>query len=442
MALRTRARSGRLLAVVVAAAAFVAALGGGVAMAADTTQQLDPAAVQQLFNQLQTSPVIEETCSGCHGNIADTDNYSSEIIFTHANHIMLQCSSCHTRFPHRPEGTSRPKMQGCFDCHGLRHGPMGVLATGNCPDCHKTPRERMRPSFHTWDWRGKPHVQPSLDEGNTKCAMCHTLDQCNTCHLNEGISWEPKGEWAYDSSKGCLDCHGQPLLQKQGLAGAKSFQVSGLEESVHQDLTCQKCHQDYRYDDKPSGSPLWTINVSSACESCHANPNTGDAKKDERLSKPVADYKKSIHYEKLTGGKSDSATCGSCHGGHFIFSTQDELGKARMHRASYRVCARCKQHGTAYDTYDDYYHGRAYKQGAADAPACWDCHNAHDIQPKSKPASTVNSVNIAKTCGTEGCHSSTSQQFGASAAELIHQKAQAQEDNWLLRQIANVKARF
>ncbi len=442
MALRTRARTGRLLAVVAAVAALVAALGGGVAFAADETQQLDPAAVQQLFNQLQSSPVIEETCSGCHGNIADTDNYASEVIFTHANHIMLQCSACHTRFPHRPEGTSRPTMQGCFNCHGLQHGPMGELATGECSDCHKTPRERLRPTSHAWDWRGKPHVQPANEQGTTRCAMCHTLDQCDQCHMAEGIDWKPAGEWAYDSSKGCLDCHGQPLLQKQGLAGAKSFQVSGLEDSVHQDLTCQQCHQDYRYDEKPSPSPLWTINASKACETCHANPNTGDEEKDKRLSEPVAAYNKSVHAEKLAEGDTDSATCGSCHGGHFIFSTETELGQARMHRASYRVCARCKQHGEAYDTYDDYYHGRAYKEGAADAPACWDCHNSHDIQPAGNPTSAVNSANIAETCGTEGCHSNTSEQFGADAAELIHKKAEAQQDNWLLQQIANIKARF
>jgi hypothetical protein len=112
-----------------------------------------------------------------------------------------------------------------------------------------------------------------------------------------------------------------------------------------------------------------------------------------------------------------------------------------MHQASFRVCARCKQHGEAYDTYDDYYHGRAYKAGAPDAPACWDCHGSHKVLKKGKPDSAVHTSNIGETCGTEGCHKGSSEKFGAEAAALIHDKAQAQEENPLLRFIANLTGR-
>ena len=441
MAHSNKARPGRLLAIALAAAALLAALGGGTAFAADEELSLDPAAVQQLFQELQSSPVIQQTCSGCHGNIADTDNYSSEIIFTHANHIMLQCSSCHTRFPHRPEGTSRPVMKGCFDCHGLSHGPMGELATGECSDCHQTDAARLRPAFHTYDWSGKAHVAPANAEFNTRCAMCHTDPAtCTDCHDNLGIKWSP-AKWGYDSGAGCLSCHGNPLLQKQGLAGGKSFEVSGLEQSVHQDLTCQECHNDFNYDETPPATQLWTLNASKACADCHTNPNTGDAELDKRLSEPVELYNKSIHATALEDGKTDSATCGSCHGGHFIYSTETVAGQARMHQSSYRVCARCKQHGDEYDTYDDYYHGKAYKTGAPDAPACWDCHMSHDILPQDDPVSAVSDENVGDTCATEGCHTGSSDEFGAEAAALIHQKAQAEQENPLLRLIANLTGR-
>ncbi len=167
-------------------------------------------------------------------------------------------------------------------------------------------------------------------------------------------------------------------------------------------------------------------------------PDTGDAEKDKKLSEPVALYNKSIHATALKDGNTDSATCGSCHGGHFIYSTDNALGAARMHGSSYRVCARCKQHGDEYDTYDDYYHGKAYKAGAPDAPACWECHESHDILPKSDPESSVNAANVGETCGQEGCHKGSSEEFGTEAAALIHQKAQAQQDNPLLRLIANL----
>lgn len=443
MDLRYGVRPGRLLAIVVALVAFTVALGGGVAFAEEEID-LDSAAVQRLFDKLQASPVTGETCDRCHGSITDTDNYASEIIFTHANHIMLQCSSCHTRFPHRPEGTSRPTMKGCWDCHGVRHGPMGELATGECNDCHLTEKERLRPSFHQWDWSGKPHVEPSNKEFNTKCAMCHEPASCVDCHEAEGIEWEP-ASWDYDSSgagsMGCLACHGNSLLSKQGLTGAKSYQVTGVEDSVHQSVTCQQCHVDYRYDDKPSATPLWTVNASYACADCHASANTGDAEKDERLSAPVDAYNKSVHAAAIADGQLDSATCGSCHGGHFIYSTETDLGKQRMHLSAYRVCARCKQHGDDYDTYDDYYHGKAYKASNPDAPSCWDCHGSHDILATADASSLVNSSNVGETCGQEGCHSGSSEKFGSAAAKLIHEKTSEEAENPILKFINGLKGR-
>ncbi len=437
MAPRFRARPGRLLAIALSAAAFIAVLGGSVAFAADQPVQLDPATLQQLFQQLQSSPVISESCGACHGNIADTDNYSSEIVFTHANHIMLQCSSCHTKFPHRPEGTARPTMKGCSDCHGLKHGPMGELASGKCEDCHKTPKERLRPGFHTYDWAGKPHVKPAEKEFNSNCAMCHTPASCDDCHQAKGINWAPD-DWAYNSGDGCNVCHGNAFLQKQAISGSKSYQVSGVKDSAHQDYTCQDCHVDFRYDDKPAATPLWTVNAGQACADCH------EKQKDKRLSDPVAEYDKSTHAKAIEDGNFDSATCGSCHGGHFIARTMNNpLEATRLQGAAYRVCARCHNDpdspgGPRYDTYNDYYHGRAYKKGAPDAPACWDCHGSHKILPSTDPESSMSAENRGDTCGQKGCHRGSTQEFGTEASALIHQKTTAEAENPLLRLIANI----
>ncbi len=126
-------------------------------------------------------------------------------------------------------------------------------------------------------------------------------------------------------------------------------------------------------------------------------------------------------------------------GGHFIYSTATEAGKLRMHGSAYRTCARCKQHGDDYATYNDYYHGRAYKNGASDAPACWQCHEAHGVLPSNNPASSVSSKNVGATCGQEGCHKGSSEEFGAAAGELIHRTGEAQEENALLQLIARVR---
>jgi hypothetical protein len=187
MSLHNRARTHRL-AIALAIAAFVASFAvSSAALAADPEPTQTPIdALQQLAN----SPVYEGECTVlCHANIAATKNYANEIIFSHGNHILMQCSDCHQRFPHRPGGTERPTMKGCFNCHGLRHGPRGIIAVDKCEDCHNTPRWQLRPTFHTTDWAAKPHVKPALLETTTRCMMCHKPADCITCHDLKGIKW-------------------------------------------------------------------------------------------------------------------------------------------------------------------------------------------------------------------------------------------------------------
>lgn len=433
MADRIRARCGRLLILAVAGAALCALLVPSVAMAADDTTSDDVQTFEQLFLKLQNTPVYKDACTKtCHGNIANTKNYASEIIFSHGYHQLVTCSACHPRFPHRADTTiERPTMQGCFDCHGVRHGSMGVIATDACEDCHVTPKERLRPAFHTYGWAGTDHVKPAEEEFNTKCAMCHKPDSCTTCHDQQGVVWSPES-WDYNAGDGCLACHGDTGLTKQTGDGAKSFMVSGLDSSAHSDLSCQDCHSDYRYDDQAPASSLYTINASNSCASCH------EKQEDERLSAPVAEYNKSVHAEQIAAGNYDSATCSSCHGGHYIERLDTEFAKQRMHMSSFRTCSRCKQHGDNYDTYDDYYHGKAYKAGATDAPACWDCHEAHDILPSSDKDSSVNEANVAATCGQDGCHAGSNAEFGATSAALIHTKDTEAENNPLRKLISRL----
>ena len=126
-------------------------------------------------------------------------------------------ASCHTRFPHRPTGTSRPTMKGCFDCHGLRHGPMGIIATDECEDCHVTPRwQRTAPRVDTRP-TGPARGTSSRRTGQAQHRV-HALPQgpdVHDCHDQKGIVWTPETGWDYDSGDGCLSCHGSSNLQKQ-----------------------------------------------------------------------------------------------------------------------------------------------------------------------------------------------------------------------------------
>ena len=434
MSLNFRARPGRLLAILMATAMFVAvAVPATMALAADVTAPLDAAATAQLLQQLGTSQVDEAVCTTlCHGNIAATKNYASAIKFSHGNHIIVQCSACHTQFPHQQSGTQRPTMKGCFDCHGLRHGSMGVIAKGECTACHVTPRWQMTCPYAKSipDWAAKGHVTLGNTALNKECMRCHVPANCTTCHDRLSVVWTPKTGWDYDSDNGCQACHGSSNLLKQDNGIAKSFQVAGIEDSVHRDITCQQCHNDYRYDDKPAQTKLWNVNAGLACGVCHQN-----AEKEQDRA-PVAQYEKSVHALQIRNGNYNSATCGSCHGGHFIYALDTEAAKAQMHASAYRVCARC--HADQYASYNDYYHGRAYKEGAGDSPACWQCHQAHDILPAADPASSVNVKNVGATCGQSGCHKGSTQAFGDQAASLIHRKVTVQQSNPIIGFFANL----
>lgn len=429
-----RARPGRLLATVLALAAFAVALTGGVASAAEEADVTTT--FEQIFLKLQSTPVYGDSCTEtCHGNIAKTKNYASAIKFSHAYHLPYQCSSCHERFPHRADTTiERPTMELCFGCHGVRHGPEGLLATGECEDCHVTPRERLRPSWHTFGWEGEEHVAPANKEFNTRCAMCHTPATCTDCHDAEGIRWAPK-RWDFIAGDGCLQCHGSESLSKNSPTGQKSFMVTGVGKSAHNDLSCQECHPDFRYDDQEQVSTLWTVNAGDACADCHRTAEKG------KWKAMVAEYEGSAHYKALTKDNPnlESATCASCHGGHFIYRLEGDAADARMHLSAYRVCARC--HDDEYGTYDDYYHGKAYKKGSLDAPACWDCHGAHAVQPQEEKTSTISEANVANTCGQEGCHSGSSEKFGLKAGTLIHGQVGEEDTNPIIKFVRNITGR-
>jgi hypothetical protein len=228
-----------------------------------------------------------------------------------------------------------------------------------------------------------------------------------------------------------LACHGNSTLLAPVNGTNKSFQVTGLSDSVHYQLTCQQCHPDFNYDGTKGVTKLWNVNAGIQCGTCH------QTLKDPKLSKPVADYTKSIHAAKIVAGNYNAATCSSCHGGHFIYSLDTAEGKARMHGDALRVCAVC--HPAQYVTFNDYYHGQPYKDGAPDAPACWQCHGSHLILNHQNPKSTINAQNLGATCGQPGCHKGSTEQFATQAKDLIHRKTEAQAENPLVQLISKIK---
>ena len=383
--------------------------------------------------------VFEENCQGtCHGTIWGATKMASEINFSHGYHAVYQCSTCHgDTFVHSRNGTIKPVMKQCWSCHGLQHGPQGEMATGRCEACHKTPRSKMKPVTHVPGWAGKPHAIPGKTQLQTSCMMCHTQAQCEACHIKKGITWQPAGPWAYNGQDGCLACHGLSTLVKvtgqitpsgATAPSTQSFQVVGVEFSAHRTLTCGQCHPDFTYSKRQAleQTSVWSWNAALACQNCHKH------------DKVTAVYIKSVHGQEELKGNLNTATCASCHGSHNIQSLKSPLAKAQMHAAADQVCAKSGCHTAQWASYDDYYHGAAYKKGATDSPSCWDCHGSHDIQRVKSPDSKVSAENIGATCGK--CHKGSAAAFGAQAGQLIHQKKTIYNDNLIVRAIAWIQS--
>lgn len=362
--------------------------------------------------------VIPLHCQACHADIAD--DKLPNINFSHAAHIIYSCSACHTTFPHKPEGTTIPGMQECWNCHALRHGPQGIMAKAECSKCHNPYDATRKPKTHVADWKATPHVQPGRDQLRTLCMRCHDRKWCDDCHFGEGIYWRPEVDsWTFDPGNGCMACHGSELPRLQAPVG-------GIEASAHRGTTCQQCHPDFKYDDASNATKLWKVNAGLACQTCHD--------KEKKLKTP---YEGSIHQQRIAERDYTSATCASCHGGHDIESVESTFATkaafVRRQLSGERMCGGC--HPSAWNSYNDWWHGAAYKRGAADAPACWDCHKAHGVLQNDDPKSTMKGTTLAKTCGGEfakdqkGCHEGSEESFAEAGRTLIHGSVSIKDKN-------------
>lgn len=222
---------------------------------------------------------------------------------------------------------------------------------------------------------------------------------------------------------GCVTCHGDKNLVKMKDGKKVSFYVdlSVLQSSVHKELDCLTCHVGFGYEPETGHPQDWKQTAGLSCKNCHL------AEYDP--------YRQSIHGRlALSGDPKGGATCADCHGSHSIKSEKSEEGLAEIRASSEEMCGKSECHAKFYESYNDYYHGRAYKAGANDAPTCWDCHGTHRVLPANDDDSAVSSAqiiassktNLAKTC--EKCHPGSSNSF-AEYGKLIHGSTEVRKQN-------------
>lgn len=166
----------------------------------------------------------------------------------------------------------------------------------------------------------------------------------------------------------CLGCH----ASNEPMTG-----TALLKGSVHKDFACIDCHSDIK-EAEHTNTP-----GKVDCSSCHSDIQ--------------AEFEKSIHFQLASKGQKGLPTCTNCHGTHGILAKLD----------STKECGQC--HQARLSTYTDTFHGKATTLKFESVAKCSDCHTAHQPLPASDPGSSVNHVNLTKTCGH--CHAQITSNF-------------------------------
>jgi hypothetical protein len=216
----------------------------------------------------------------------------------------------------------------------------------------------------------------------------------------------------------CIDCHTdmpEPL----------NTPVEGMKTDVHATagLGCADCHggdptdpEDSSMDEKKGfvGKPA-PADVPAFCGRCHADGSYMRRFNPSLATDQLAQYRTSVHGQRLVKGDTKVATCISCHGVHGILPGSD--ARSPVYKANVATtCAGCHADGArmaAYGIPTDQLikfqrsvHGRALLV-ARDmaAPSCNDCHGNHGAFPPGVES-------VAAVCGQ--CHVTQKDLFVAS----------------------------
>jgi hypothetical protein len=236
-----------------------------------------------------------------------------------------------------------------------------------------------------------------------------------------------------EGKSGCLVCHGDPNLVKMtGETTQNAYiDVEQLQKSAHAEEVCTGCHIDFAYTSPHSnteGNDEWVSVAKLACKNCKQHTTQFQEFSigvHSPAGTPSAVTSGAIAARQAEGKPTTRPLCGDCHPAHSIPSKDDTPAVEAYRMDGLDICGSC--HTGYSDTYVDYYHGAAYRNGAADAPACWDCHGKHEIYPTKDRRSAVNERNLIDTCGQEGCHVNAekeSEQF-LDYAQYVHGKPEA-----------------
>ncbi len=323
----------------------------------------------------------DQSCLGCHpaphllSRLAHgerTDPVAELARFKGAAHARLSCLDCHPRTALGPHA-SKPAMRQCGECHLSATPSEGGGQTPLIDHLHSRAGSETPACTQCHGHHGVARAESP----DSKTARAQVAQLCGSCHESEkhsgtipqvsdyaaSIHATSKAAGGSEPAAACTDCHGVHATSRHG--GTRLFMARADEPE-----TCGKCH--------------------------------------EREAK---DYRLSVHGVSLLTQSEAMPACTDCHGTHNILAVANRNSPASRERAV-ATCNRChgsedfvKQHGmdtVAARTYNDSYHGIAYRYGNPRAPTCASCHSAHDILPATSPLSPTHLHNVPGACAQ--CH--------------------------------------
>jgi hypothetical protein len=156
------------------------------------------------------------------------------------------------------------------------------------------------------------------------------------------------------------------------------------------------------------------IDIPSLCASCHSNVEA--MRQYDLATDQYAQYRESVHGQKLAQGDLQVATCFTCHDGHGTKEVNDPASKVYPLNVP-ALCASChanvdlmKPYGiptNQYQLYQESVHGVALLQNQdLRAPTCATCHGTHGAAPPGFSE-------VANVCGS--CHTATQAYYLKSA---------------------------
>ncbi|MDT8319340.1 MAG: hypothetical protein RQ826_02310 [Xanthomonadales bacterium] len=201
----------------------------------------------------------------------------------------------------------------------------------------------------------------------------------------------------------CLRCHGRENFTREGPGGEErnlSVRTDEFHQSVHGIQDCVNCHRDIIKVPHRKG-----IDRKVGCVQCHTElwyeaQATGTTEENARLGEVVdqiESYMNSIHARPSIEDQSrTNATCYDCHEAHYIEPITGELDSQNRLEIP-NICGRC--HVEEREAYFTSVHGQEVLAGNTSVAVCSDCHSAHDI---GRPQAAEGRLAITEQCGN--CH--------------------------------------